>query len=80
MFWLRTTTCCSVVTVNVTHLHTLPHHVHATRYNVKRRVDKKPPVSEADFEALIEQHQDDVSSSSSKRSSGCCMVTGGVVW
>lgn len=30
------------------------------RYNVKRRLDKKPPVTEAAFEAMIEQ-QDDVS-------------------
>jgi hypothetical protein len=32
----------------------------ACRYNVKRRLEKKPPVTEAAFEAMIEQ-QDDVS-------------------
>ena len=30
------------------------------RYNVKRRLEKKPPVTEAAFNAMIEQ-QDDVS-------------------
>lgn len=30
------------------------------RYNVKRRVEKKPPVTESAFEAMLEQ-QDDVS-------------------